>query len=848
MSATGAPSEGKKSGKVTLIEEGTSGYAIVLPEPTADLKANTALSRAAELLQSTLKKATGAELAIRTEDQHTGGDAAIYLGKGAAARAAGLPIDDLTGWSVLKAVRGNDLFLVGNDGPSPVDNEKMTYQGTTRAVASFLKDLGVVYLIPGQENGTFVPSLTRVTVPADLNVSEGPVMGYITGRAVRDPIYAAANGYLDSDIYKSFGGHSYYSAVPEKEFSRSHPEYFILKNGERSAVGNHLCISNPEVRELMLQLMEKEADKGYRWIELAQTDGYVPCECESCRAIHADPGERIWIVHRDLAGEMLKRRPEVKVMIIAYGPTAEPPASFREFPKNVIIQMSRYSADDFEKWKIYGDLPKTVYIYNWGTYLPTGFGPARTPRYVAEQARLFRANQVQGIYLCGGFQNPGLEGPVAHTYAKVLENPEYKEEDLLREFCEAAYGRADKPMLRFFRTLYQQLEIFCAANRPNHPDGSDATASTRINKPEELYPMLYPVEVLHQLARDLKEAGQLEDAPAIRARLRLVGREFDYIRTLADIFHLYHDYQAQPDWERFGDLQKAVEARTALIESWHDETNQPKIIDGFPLRPGSGANNSKAVMLAGGVNRAILHAPADWNFNGLREARFLPGVTPLKVRKITARKMRPLVLDGRIDDPAWKNAQSGELQEPHLRNLQDHTRFRVGYDEQYLYFAFECERSQMEAFDPTSAGKDGKTYSISAQDELEIVIHVGKARHYRFFFNPAENSRLDGRNGFITDELHPRYGKWEDEWDGKWDDAFHIDRKNDRWTAEVRIPFETISISPAQPGETLEINLRRVNFLYSPDRLGWAPGGSNSPVVSTWTGEGYKGYGVVTFE
>lgn len=827
---------------LTFINNGQTEYSIVVPAASADKERNKAINLAANLLQTNLQKAGGAKLPIVAEDKLAAGAPAIYLGKTRAAKEAGLPLDEISGWTTLETVRGKNLFLIGNDGASAIQAH-FVYQGTLRAATSFLERLGVRFLLPGQEHGTFVPRLERVKIPTDLNALRRAPLTYITGRVPGDVVYADAQNYLRSDLYKSFGGHSYYTAVPAEKYAKSHPEYFILKNGVRTAVGNHLCISNPEVRALMLKTMETYFDAGYEWVELAQTDGYVPCECDKCRAINADPGERTWIFHRALAEEMEKRRPGKKVVIIAYGPTAQPPRSFHTFPDNVIIQMSHYAAEDFAQWKPYGNLPKTVYIYNWGSYNATGFGPMRTPRYVAEQARLFRENNVQGIYLCGGFESMGLEGPVFYTYGKALADPQSDEKQWTREFYSAAYGKAAAPMTEFFETLYSRLELFCALDRPNFAAKSTPAFA---NKPEEIYSALYPPEVLLKLAQSLETAQKLESDPDVQARLRLVAREFGYVQTLANVFNVYREYQAKPNWENFGKVENAVAARAEFISSWYDEAGKKKSFDGFPNFLGSPAN-SKSNVLAGGKNAAVLHAPFDWSFAELRKTQFLPGVTQLKVREMEAPRLPSLKLTGKANDPAWSKAPQVELVETNLRQLNNGTKFRAGYDDANLYLAFECERDQMEKYKPISAGKDGKTYAMDAQDELEVSVYVGEGKYYRFFFNPAPDSTFDGRYGFITDGLDPRYGKWDNDWDGKWNYAFDIDRAHNRWTAEVQIPFATIGVTPPQTGDTLQVSVRRVNFLYEPDKLGWAPGGANTPVVSTWTGSGYKDYGKIVF-
>jgi hypothetical protein len=825
-----------RAAMTTLIDKGQSTYSIVIPAATPDVKQNQAINLAANELQTALQKAGGARLPIISEDKFKANTPAIYLGETLAAKQAGLPLDEIKGWTALETVRDSNVFLVGQDGASKI-NADSVYKGTLRAVTSFLQRLGVRFLLPGQANGTFIPHLEHVEIAADLNELNHAPMVYIMGRSPQDDVYAVAHNYITSDSFKSFGGHSYYTAVPAAEYAKTHPEYFILKNGVRSAAGNHLCVSNAMVRELMLKQMEKYFDEGYESIELGQTDGYVPCDCDECHAISPDPGERLWIFHRELAAEMAKRRPGKKVVIISYGPTAQPPKTFHTFPGNVIIEMTHYAAKDFDEWKSYGNIPKMVYIYNWGSYQVAGYGPMRTPHYVAEQARLFRKNNVQNIYLCGGFESKGLEGPVFYTYGEVLNNPQLDENQLTREFCRDAYGKAAAPMTEFFETLYDRLERYGAV---------EFSASNTVKSPETSYTALYPEEVLQKLTQSLKTAQQLDTDPQVQARLRLVQREFDYVKTLANVFHAYHRYQAKPDWDSFGAVQEAVQARTDLINSWYDASGKKKDFDGFPNFLGSPADD-KSNVLAGGRLGAILGAPLNWNFAELRENQFLPGVTKLKARQIDAVKMQPFTIDGKNDNPAWQNASQGKFVESNLRKLENGTTFRMGYDDQNLYIAFDCVRDQMDKFHPLSAGKDGFTYRIGSQDELEVSFSVGDNKYYRFFFNPAPESTFDGRYGFITDGLDPRYGKWDDDWDGKWNYAFNIDHANNRYTAEMQIPFSTLGIAPPKSGDTLQMQLRRLDFLYQSDLLGWAPGGAGDPVVSAWTGAGYKDYGTVTF-
>src|SRR5690606_6533249 len=132
-----------------------------LPDASPDAAQDKALHAAANLLQSALQKSTGAKLPGAAEGTRPAGAPATYLGKTRAAKQAGLPPDDISGWPTPHAVRGQNLVLIGHDGTSAVKDSRFVYQGPTRAVASFLETLGVRFLLPGQENGTSIPQLNR---------------------------------------------------------------------------------------------------------------------------------------------------------------------------------------------------------------------------------------------------------------------------------------------------------------------------------------------------------------------------------------------------------------------------------------------------------------------------------------------------------------------------------------------------------------------------------------------------------------------------------------------------------------------------------------------------------------
>lgn len=239
------PLEGGAS-KLTIVRDGKSDYVIVLPG-----KGDTArVQRAGNVLRSILAKSTGAELPIVKEPEKTGGKPAFYLGKTESARRAGLPVDKITGWAYLNQVVGKDIYLVGHDGLSPVKGRyPIEYLGTLKAVTAFLESqVGVRFVLPGAY-GTHIPRHRTLTIDANMKVLWQPVFDYVIGRAPRDRPYGVAlNLFGGTDVLYSYGGHSYYAAVPAERYGKTHKEYFALIGGVRTPRGNHLCISNPDSR------------------------------------------------------------------------------------------------------------------------------------------------------------------------------------------------------------------------------------------------------------------------------------------------------------------------------------------------------------------------------------------------------------------------------------------------------------------------------------------------------------------------------------------------------------------------------------------------------------------------
>ncbi len=147
------------------------------------------------------------------------------------------------------------------------------------------------------------------------------------------------------------------------------------------------------------------------------------------------------------------------------------------------------------------------------------------------------------------------------------------------------------------------------------------------------------------------------------------------------------------------------------------------------------------------------------------------------------RAVKPPVIDGRDDDPAWAAAppmtdfrqfDPGEDLDPAFR-----TEVRVVYDDRYLYVLARAYDPHPDSIISLLSRRDIKT----ASDQLKIIIdafHDGRTG-VEMAINPAGVKRDFSIYGDNIEDAT---------WDGVWDAVARIDEKG--WVAEFRVPFSQL--------------------------------------------------------
>jgi hypothetical protein len=187
-------------------------------------------------------------------------------------------------------------------------------------------------------------------------------------------------------------------------------------------------------------------------------------------------------------------------------------------------------------------------------------------RFIEAQVRRLVKHHIHGIYRDGPGLLFGLEGPVYYVMGRMFDDPEHLQaQELVDEFCLAAFGRAAAPMREFYDRLYHGIELYSEYLGTRAPAWSYRDLYGRQRKyltdPFQLIGFLYPPGLLESLDEDLTRAEKMATGDKVRARLALVRREFDYVRSLARVVHLYHAFQMQPDLASRSRLLDAIDAR-----------------------------------------------------------------------------------------------------------------------------------------------------------------------------------------------------------------------------------------------------------------------------------------------
>lgn len=457
------------------IAKGGKATCVIVQQPGATL----AESNAVRELAGTLEKITGAGFVVQAAMDGNVPERAIIVGAGSAARALfpEVPLDKLASEELVMKVKGGRLLLAGG-----------RPRGTVYAVNRFLQEqCGVRWWTPW---ATTIPTRRSLRVP-DLNVRYQPPFEYrepfwFAGFEPRWKAHNGANGH-SHEVPAVLGGcvkykgfcHTFYPLVPPDKHFAAHPEWYSLIKGKRTHDHAQLCLSNPELRDFVVQQVKawlREAPDA-QIISVTQNDCHGACECANCKAIDDAEGS--------LSGSMLAfvnyiaeriepEFPQVAVDTFAYQYTRKPPKTIQPRP-NVIVRLCsiecnfREPLDDASNAAFLADLAgwskvcRRLYIWDYTTDFSHYVLPHPNWFVLGANVRLFQNYGVKGLFEQGAYQGYGAEMGELRSWvlAQLLWNPQQDERALSKEFLQGYYGkRAGDIIGRYLELMHDASKGF----------------------------------------------------------------------------------------------------------------------------------------------------------------------------------------------------------------------------------------------------------------------------------------------------------------------------------------------------------------------------------------------------
>lgn len=459
---------------VILLSGGQTTHVVYLHK-----EASPSETTAAQQFLETFQQATGVKLEL-VDEVPPDDTAMIVLGRNAVAANLGVaPTDEQLGEQgfVIKSVPPH-IVIAGTAGA-----------GTMYGIHRFQEEyMGVRWYAPGV---THVPSVSDIVIaPVDRLVKPAFLWRQTSWKVPgKDAAFVARQGGNGGDGDESYEygvqhshdgrAHSYFWYIHPDDYFDEHPEYFSEIGGVRIREETQLCLTNPDVLDIVTEkMLQRMADKpGDRQHNFSQKDHYNYCTCDACSAMNEKyqtfGGTQFWFVN-ELAKRTTKVYPDKLIGTLAYMYTEEPPQDLVMHPNAAVwlchmfpscdshpIDTCPLDAEYKRRAEQWAPITDHLYIWHYTTDFMHYFNPFPNMRAMAADMRLYRDLGVEGVYLQGmGHSGGGGEFSLLRPWygMKLLWDPDQDPLLLRRDFLQGYYGDAWEPIEQYIEMLHDKVE------------------------------------------------------------------------------------------------------------------------------------------------------------------------------------------------------------------------------------------------------------------------------------------------------------------------------------------------------------------------------------------------------
>ena len=453
---------------VSIVKDGKSEYAIVLPDSAATME-----EFAASELQTFIELSTGVTLPIVSDYglSYKKNSKYLAIGNTSFIDSVGITLneEELQSSGFILATKGDSVFMAG-----------ASMYGSLYAVYEFLN-----YII-GFETYTvdevFYTKNTEIKLPIFDNT-------VIPSFDVRVPgwgklyVNTTYQNRLRAQRWEDFwmidyGVYDTHGLIPYSTYGAQHPDWF-------NASGSELCYSNEELWGEILARIKKEIqnnpEETKKYIGILQADMTVWCSCDRCKEVITQYGSNSATILRCcnyIAQEIEKwfeetgTTREFFITMYAYQATLAAPQGL-EVGEHVAIlfapQSANYSyAFDHEEnatiWNaltVWSELTDNLVMYNYSTNFTYYLLAHNSFDSLAANNRLLKELGFDLVYELGQhsqtFDGTGFYDLRCYLQSKLLWNVNYNMNDLIESYFENCFKDGSEYMLKFFnemRVLY----------------------------------------------------------------------------------------------------------------------------------------------------------------------------------------------------------------------------------------------------------------------------------------------------------------------------------------------------------------------------------------------------------
>ncbi len=463
------------SRRLAIMKNGASEYIIVL-----NSGASKPEQYAVQELTYYFEKCTGIALPVKNGIAEAGASKRmIVIGYGDVSESLGVKPDvsQLGEQGYLLETVGNNLVIAGTPGV-----------GTLYGVYHFIEDyLGVRWYAPEVSK---IPSVPEIFVPETkqfVNPSfmyreahyawPGRDRGFLAHLRINSGKRDRSSKYGLGYAFKGIA-HSYFNFVNPDVYFDEHPEYFSEIGGKRIRQETQLCLTNPEVFEIVVEQMLEvmRLEPGLRQYNFSQMDYYNGCQCEKCRAVNnkycSDGATQFEFVNR-LAERASKEFPDKLIGTLAYTYTEAVPKGMEMHPNVAVwlchmlpccdshpIESCERNAGYKQRATAWSRICKHLYVWHYIVDFAHYYNPFPNFRAMASDMRFYQRIGVEGIFAQGmGDEGGGGEFSLLRAYycSKLLWDAQQDADKILKDFIQGYYGAAWMPLWKYINLLHDEV-------------------------------------------------------------------------------------------------------------------------------------------------------------------------------------------------------------------------------------------------------------------------------------------------------------------------------------------------------------------------------------------------------